>query len=74
MLQEQIELLFAHVPESYSQHHLALFQSFKDALNAGAVRAAEPDASKPSGWRVNAVGEKRHPARISHGRNRGYVP
>ncbi|MGA7027781.1 MAG: 2,3,4,5-tetrahydropyridine-2,6-dicarboxylate N-succinyltransferase [Candidatus Acidiferrales bacterium] len=53
MLQEQIELLFAHVPESFSQQHLALFQSFKDALNSGAVRAAEPDTSKPSGWRVN---------------------
>jgi 2,3,4,5-tetrahydropyridine-2,6-dicarboxylate N-succinyltransferase len=53
MLQEQIELLFAHVPESFSQQHLALFQSFKDALNLGQVRAAEPDPSKPSGWRVN---------------------
>jgi 2,3,4,5-tetrahydropyridine-2,6-dicarboxylate N-succinyltransferase len=53
MLQEQVELLFAHVPESFSPQHLALFQSFKDALNSGQVRAAEPDSSKPSGWRVN---------------------
>jgi 2,3,4,5-tetrahydropyridine-2-carboxylate N-succinyltransferase len=53
MLQEQIELLFAHVPDSFGQQHFALFQSFKDALNSGQVRAAEPDASKPAGWRVN---------------------
>ncbi len=31
-----------------------IFQRFKAALNAGEVRAAEPDASAPSGWRVNA--------------------
>jgi 2,3,4,5-tetrahydropyridine-2-carboxylate N-succinyltransferase len=27
---------------------------FKKLLNAGTARAAEPDASQPSGWRVNA--------------------
>ncbi len=30
------------------------FLALQRALNAGEVRAAEPDASTPSGWRVNA--------------------
>jgi 2,3,4,5-tetrahydropyridine-2-carboxylate N-succinyltransferase len=30
------------------------FDELKAALNEGRVRAAEPDASSPSGWRVNA--------------------
>ncbi|MGC1674838.1 MAG: 2,3,4,5-tetrahydropyridine-2,6-dicarboxylate N-succinyltransferase, partial [Candidatus Acidiferrales bacterium] len=29
------------------------FQSFKDALNGGQLRAAEPDAAQLTGWRVN---------------------
>ncbi len=53
MLQEQIEALFDKPPESYTGEHARLFQSFKDALNAGTVRAAEPDANSPGGWRVN---------------------
>jgi 2,3,4,5-tetrahydropyridine-2,6-dicarboxylate N-succinyltransferase len=53
MLQEQIELLFAHVPGSFSKPHFALFELFKDGLNSGQVRAAQPDPSKPMGWRVN---------------------
>jgi 2,3,4,5-tetrahydropyridine-2,6-dicarboxylate N-succinyltransferase len=31
-----------------------LFEDFRAALNAGLVRAAQPDSSAPSGWRVNA--------------------
>ncbi|MFZ0519796.1 MAG: 2,3,4,5-tetrahydropyridine-2,6-dicarboxylate N-succinyltransferase [Candidatus Acidiferrales bacterium] len=54
MLQEQIEQLFAQAPETYSQLDFTHFQSFKDALNAGQIRAAEPDTSQPTGWRVNA--------------------
>jgi 2,3,4,5-tetrahydropyridine-2-carboxylate N-succinyltransferase len=53
MLQQQIEQLFDHPPAKYLPAHLALFQSFKDALNAGEVRAAEPDEKSSSGWRVN---------------------
>jgi len=36
------------------REHFRIFQRFKDALNAGEVRAAEPDASAATGWRVNA--------------------
>lgn len=37
-----------------SSDPLSLFQRFKEALNRGEVRAAEPDPSAPSGWKVNA--------------------
>ncbi len=53
MLREQIETLFDHPPQVYTQEHTRVFQEFKDALNAGEVRAAEPDAAAASGWRVN---------------------
>ncbi len=53
-MQEQIEALFDSPPEQYSPAHFALFAAFKDALNRGRIRAAEPDAASPSGWRVNA--------------------
>jgi 2,3,4,5-tetrahydropyridine-2-carboxylate N-succinyltransferase len=54
MLQEQIESLFDKPPERYSDQHLRLFQQFKDGLNDGSIRAAEPEAASPTGWRVNA--------------------
>ncbi|MEZ5356151.1 MAG: 2,3,4,5-tetrahydropyridine-2,6-dicarboxylate N-succinyltransferase [Bryobacteraceae bacterium] len=53
-LQIEIEALFDNKPEAYTESHFRLFQEFKDALNAGAIRSAEPDASTPTGWRVNA--------------------
>ena len=39
---------------AYTEEHFALFQRFKQALNAGTIRSAEPDSSARSGWRVNA--------------------
>ncbi len=53
-IEQLIEQLFDQPPAKYLPAHFALFQSFKDALNAGAARAAEPDEKSPSGWRVNA--------------------
>jgi 2,3,4,5-tetrahydropyridine-2-carboxylate N-succinyltransferase len=53
MLQTDIENLFDEKLESYTEDHFRLFQAFKDALNSGSVRAAEPDPSARSGWRVN---------------------
>jgi 2,3,4,5-tetrahydropyridine-2-carboxylate N-succinyltransferase len=52
-MQTEIEALFDQKPASYTEEHFGLFQRFKQALNAGAVRSAEPDASARSGWRVN---------------------
>ncbi len=54
MLQQQIERLFDEPPARYNESHFALFRDFKSALNRGEVRAAEPDAASPTGWRVNA--------------------
>jgi 2,3,4,5-tetrahydropyridine-2,6-dicarboxylate N-succinyltransferase len=52
-MQTEIELLFDQKPATYREEHFALFARLKDALNTGAVRAAEPDASSKTGWRVN---------------------
>jgi 2,3,4,5-tetrahydropyridine-2-carboxylate N-succinyltransferase len=52
-LQDAIEQLFDNKPDTYSAQHFALFAQFKQALNAGEIRAAEPDSSHASGWRVN---------------------
>jgi 2,3,4,5-tetrahydropyridine-2-carboxylate N-succinyltransferase len=52
-LQQSIEQLFDQPPAQYTPDHFALFARFKKALNAGEIRAAEPDGAEASGWRVN---------------------
>jgi 2,3,4,5-tetrahydropyridine-2-carboxylate N-succinyltransferase len=54
MLQRQIEALFEQQPGEFLEKDRRLFRKFKEALNEGEIRAAEPDAAAPSGWRVNA--------------------
>ncbi|MGO9094752.1 MAG: 2,3,4,5-tetrahydropyridine-2,6-dicarboxylate N-succinyltransferase [Bryobacteraceae bacterium] len=54
MLQADIEKLFDEKPDSYTAEDFRLFEAFKAALNRGEARAAEPDPSARSGWRVNA--------------------
>ena len=54
MLPQQIERLFDEPPAQYNEEHFRLFREFKAAVNRGEVRAAEPDAASPTGWRVNA--------------------
>lgn len=53
MLQTDIELLFEAKTQTFNEEQFGLFQKFKAALNAGEIRAAEPDASQSTGWRVN---------------------
>ncbi len=53
-MQTRIEHLFDNKPEAYTEEHFRLFHDFKAALNAGAIRSAEPDPSSATGWRVNA--------------------
>ena len=53
MLQSQIEALFDSPPSSYREEHFELFRTFRTALNAGKIRAAEPDSESATGWRVN---------------------
>lgn len=52
-MQAEIEALFDNAPAIYTEQHFRLFQEFKDGLNRGRFRAAEPDATAPVGWRVN---------------------
>jgi 2,3,4,5-tetrahydropyridine-2-carboxylate N-succinyltransferase len=53
-INREIEQLFDANPGRYTDEDFQLFQKFKDALNAGEIRAAEPDSARASGWRVNA--------------------
>ena len=52
-LKEKIEALFAKAAP-FEDSDFELFGEFKALLNAGAIRAAEPDPAAPTGWRVNA--------------------
>ena len=52
----------------YTDEHFALFQRFKEALNAGEVRAAEPDDVSAERLARERVGEEGHSAGIPHGR------
>ena len=52
-LREEIGRLYAEPPAVYAAEHRELFARFKAALNRGEIRAAEPDPSSPTGWRVN---------------------
>ena len=52
-MQTSIEKLFEEKPASYTEEHFHLFARFKQALNDGTVRSAEPDPSTRTGWRVN---------------------
>jgi 2,3,4,5-tetrahydropyridine-2,6-dicarboxylate N-succinyltransferase len=52
-LQQAIEELFDDKPATYSDPQRELFLQFRDLLNSGAIRSAEPDSSQPIGWRVN---------------------
>jgi 2,3,4,5-tetrahydropyridine-2-carboxylate N-succinyltransferase len=42
------------VPNANAAESEAAFYELRDALTAGTVRAAEPDATQPNGWKVNA--------------------
>jgi 2,3,4,5-tetrahydropyridine-2-carboxylate N-succinyltransferase len=53
-LQSTIELLFEEGPRADRQAARAAFEELRDLLVSGKVRSAEPDASSPIGWRVNA--------------------
>jgi 2,3,4,5-tetrahydropyridine-2,6-dicarboxylate N-succinyltransferase len=51
--QQPIEELFENPPTIYSEQDKELFRRFRDSLNTGEVRSAEPDTSQATGWRVN---------------------
>ena len=53
-LEARISDLFSRADSQYGREYFDAFDEFKQALNEGRVRAAEPDAGSLSGWRVNA--------------------
>ncbi len=54
-LQQQIEQFFAMgAGAAGNQEAMAAFLELRAALEAGELRSASPDASQPTGWRVNA--------------------
>ena len=53
-LQSRIESLVAAAGAAAADDARQTFADLRRALSAGGVRAAEPDAASPSGWRVNA--------------------
>lgn len=56
-LQQLIQQLSELSADKLSEHRteaLDSFSQFRQALNAGIFRAAEPDASSSTGWKVNA--------------------
>jgi len=52
-LQERVDEIFASGGTASRDEARAVTEALRAALSAGAVRAAEPDPSAPSGWRVN---------------------
>jgi 2,3,4,5-tetrahydropyridine-2-carboxylate N-succinyltransferase len=52
-LQTRIEGLYARETKDFGDEYFRTFDEFKAALNEGRVRAAEPDPTSPTGWKVN---------------------
>jgi 2,3,4,5-tetrahydropyridine-2-carboxylate N-succinyltransferase len=52
-LQAEIERLAAAGADASKADARRAFEALRAALSSGSVRAAEPDSSSPSGWRVN---------------------
>src|SRR5215470_1965911 len=53
MLQADIEALFAAGSAADRDGARAAFAQLREALSSGEARAAEPDSTSPTGWRVN---------------------
>ena len=52
-LQITIEQLYARQTDQFGEEYFRAFDEFKQALNEGRVRAAEPEPDSPTGWKVN---------------------
>lgn len=52
-LSRRIAELVAADPQTTREEARAAFAALREALSEGRVRAAEPDASSPTGWKVN---------------------
>jgi len=72
-LERQIEALFDAKPARYTEEDRTLFRAFKEDLNAGRVRSAEPDPSQKKRLANQYVGEEGHSCGFPHGDDRRYV-
>ena len=52
-LEARIEQLYARQVTKFGDEYFRAFDELKAALNTGRVRAAEPDPTSPTGWKVN---------------------
>ncbi len=52
-LRTRIEELYAREAKEFGEEYFRTFDELKAGLNAGTIRAAEPDPSSPTGWKVN---------------------
>jgi 2,3,4,5-tetrahydropyridine-2,6-dicarboxylate N-succinyltransferase len=52
-IQTRIDQLYSQQTKDYGDEYFRAFDELKAALNAGRVRAAEPDPTSPTGWKVN---------------------
>lgn len=53
-LEYRINEFYNHADEAPREDCLSAFAELKAGLNEGRIRAAQPDAAAPAGWRVNA--------------------
>ena len=52
-LEDRIEELYAREAKEFGEEYFQAFDELKAALNEGTIRAAEPDPTSPTGWKVN---------------------
>src|SRR5258708_36265209 len=57
-LRDRIERLFGDPPAAAEPEHLELLARFREALDRGEARAAEPDPASPWGWRGHPRGKQ----------------
>ena len=72
-MRTEIEKLFDEKPSKFTEEHFALFARFKQALNEGTIRSAEPDAKARRRLAREHLGQERHPARPANGYGGRYV-
>ena len=53
-MQAELEYFFDNKPDHYPKEAHEAFADLIRGLNSGEIRAAEPDPSSPTGWKVNA--------------------
>ena len=53
-LAQDIERLYQQGAAADKNESRSVFAALREELSAGRIRSAEPDASTPTGWRVNA--------------------